>query len=194
MVNLGNFCVCLIFCFTIFEEVEKIDAKENLTRLIQQYQNLVFSICLKLTGDYFAAEDLAQETFLSAYHHYAEFDGNNEKAWICRIASNKCIDYQRAAARRMIPTTAEEMPEELFIYNNEPFQKVFNHEVLEEFKQCCKNLPPPYDTIALQHFLEGKTAKEIAEQSNVSIHTIQTQIYRAREKLKKIYRKEMLME
>ena len=44
-------------------EVEKIDSKENLIRLVEQYQNLIFSICLKLTGDYFTAEDLTQETF-----------------------------------------------------------------------------------------------------------------------------------
>lgn len=176
----------------IFEEVEQIDAKENLIRLIHQYQNLVFSICLKLTGDYFTAEDLAQETFLSAYHHYGEFDGNNEKAWICRIASNKCIDYQRAKARRDVPTITEEMPTEQLIDYHEPSQNICNQEVLEELEQCCKNLSPPYNKIALQHFLEGKTAKEIAEQSGISVHTIQTQIYRAREKLKKIYRKEML--
>ena len=86
----------------IAKEVENIDSKENLIRLISQYQNLVFSICLKLTGDYFAAEDLTQETFLAAYRHIEEFDGLAEKAWLCRIASNKCIDYRREAARRLV--------------------------------------------------------------------------------------------
>ena len=90
------------------KEVENIDVKENLIRLVQQYQNLIFSICLKLTGDYFTAEDLTQETFVLAYQHYEDFDGRDEKAWLCRIASNKCVDYQRAAARRMIPTTQED--------------------------------------------------------------------------------------
>ena len=46
-----------------------------------------------MTADYFAAEDLAQETFLSAYEHFRNFDGSNPKAWLCRIATNKCIDY-----------------------------------------------------------------------------------------------------
>ena len=73
--------------------MEKINEKDNLIRLIKEYQNLVFSICLKLTNDYFVAEDLTQETFLTAYQHLSEFDGKAEKAWLCRIASNKCIDY-----------------------------------------------------------------------------------------------------
>lgn len=78
--------------------------QEPFTQMVHKYQNLVFSICVKMTGDYFAAEDLTQETFLSAYQHKEEFDGKNEKAWLCRIASNKCIDYSRQAARRMVPT------------------------------------------------------------------------------------------
>lgn len=174
--------------------MEKIDAKDKFIRLIHQYQNLIFSICLKLTGDYFAAEDLAQETFVTAYQHWDEFDGENEKAWLCRIASNKAIDYKRAAARRIIATEDAELPQEALIDYNEPVQKILNKEILEELEKCCNALLPPYHQIAVQYFLEGKSAKEISEQSNVNLHTIQTQIYRTREKLKKLFRKEILNE
>ena len=47
--------------------------QEKLAALIDTYDKLVFSICYKLTGDYFAAEDLMQETFLSAFQK-REFD------------------------------------------------------------------------------------------------------------------------
>lgn len=173
--------------------MEKIDSKENFIRLINHYQNLIFSICLKLTGDYFAAEDLTQETFVSAFQHFDEFEGQSEKAWICRIASNKSIDYCRAAARRMVPTE-EEMLSEGLIDRTDPLQCFLNQEVLEELKICCEALPSPYNQVALSHFLDGKTAKEIAEQSGVGLNTIKTQIYRAREMLKKSFRKEMLKE
>ena len=172
--------------------MEKINSKDNFIAFVKQYQNLVFSICLKLTGDYFAAEDLTQETFLSAYQHQEEFDGKNEKAWICRIASNKCIDYQKAAARRMIPTMQEDLPEVAMVDENEPLQMVLNQEIMQEFGNYCSVLSPPYNEIARLYFLEGKSAKDIAEQFGINVHTVQTQIYRAREKLKKVYRKELL--
>ena len=178
----------------VTKEVENIDSKDSFIKFVQQYQNLVFSICLKLTGDYFAAEDLAQETFLAAYQHKREFNGENEKAWLCRIASNKCIDYQRAAARRMVPTLEEELPKAHLIERNEPLRSILNQEVMEELRVCCHALSPPYDEIANLYFLEGKTAKEIAEQLGANVHTVQTQIYRAKEKLKKSYRKELLKE
>ncbi len=172
--------------------MEKIDSKENFIRLINQYQNLIFSICLKLTGDYFAAEDLTQETFISAFQHLEEFDGEAEKAWLCRIASNKSIDYCRAAARRMIPTLQEEMSGEEMVDTQDPLHMVINQEIMEELQNCCKALPSPYEEVARKHFLEGRTAREIAEQTGTGLNTIQTRLYRAREMLKKSFRKEML--
>ena len=172
--------------------MEKIDSKENFIRLINQYQNLIFSICLKLTGDYFAAEDLTQETFISAFRHWEEFDGQAQKAWLCRIASNKCMDYCRAAARRMIPTLEEDMSAEELVDIQDPLHKVLNQEIMEELQNCCEALPPQYREIALRYFRDGKTAKEISEQTGVGLNTIQTRIYRARELLKKSFRKEML--
>ncbi len=85
------------------KEVVKIDREEKLKELMDGYSKLVFSICYRLTNDYFTAEDLTQETFLSAYSSLDRFDGRNERAWLSRIATNKC--------RRTFPTdrTCREM-------------------------------------------------------------------------------------
>lgn len=172
--------------------MEKINSKENFIKLVRQYQNLVFSVCLKLTGDYFAAEDLTQETFLSAYRHMEDFDGQAEKAWLCRIASNKCVDYLRAAARRAVPVAEEDLPEMADTSQEEPISRVLNRELLAELKTACEALKPPYREVALAHFSEGKTAGEIAAESNIGISTIKTRLYRAREMLKKTIGKELL--
>ena len=171
-----------------------IDSKQNLITLIKQYQNLVFSICLKLTGDYFAAEDLTQETFLAAYKHLEQCPTDAQKSWLCRIASNKCIDYSRSAARRLVPIEGEEIHSTELIAKEEPLRQVLNQEVMEELRSCCGLLPPPYKDTARLYFLENKTAKEIAQLSQTSPNTVKTHIHRAREMLKKIYRKELLQE
>ncbi len=176
------------------QEVEKIDSKENFIKLIQQYQNLVFSICLKLTGDYFAAEDLTQETFLSAYQHLSDFDGQAEKAWLCRIAGNKCVDYLRAAARRTVPVAEEELSETVDITQEDPLGRVLNQELLAKLKADCEALKSPYREVALSHFVEGKPAMEIAMSSGIGVNTVKTRLYRAREMLKKSFGKEMLKE
>lgn len=174
--------------------MENIDSNENLIRLMHKYQNLIFSICLKMVGDYFTAEDLAQETFLSAYRHMHEFDGTAEKAWLCRIASNLCIDYLRGSERRSLPTAPEELPESGSGEESEPLKLCMNQELMTRFARSCWELPSPYREAAIGHYLEGKTARKLAEQRGISLKTCQTHIYRAREMLKKTMRKELMDE
>ena len=169
--------------------MEKIDRKENLIRLINQYQNLIFSICLKFTGDYFTAEDITQETFISAYENEASFAGGSEKAWLCRIASNRCIDYQRAAARRTVIATEEQFQDIVVSEQQEPLNK----EILEELEKRCRALPETYREVAELYFIRARSAKEISDSLKLSIKTVQTRIYRARELLRKQYdRKELI--
>ncbi len=161
---------------------------EKLEAWMEKYENLVFSICYRMTGDYFAAQDITQETFLSAFRHASDFDGMNEKAWICRIASNKCVDYMRNAGRRQIPTEDEKMPESVS-YIGRPEEETLEQEVRQQLLKACRSLSPPYDRIAEDYFYLEKKAETIAGEQSQKVKTIQTRIYRARNMLREIYRK-----
>lgn len=169
--------------------MDNINGKDYFTELIDSYQNLVFSICCKLTGDYFAAEDLTQETFLSAYRHMDSFRGGNEKAYLCRIASNKCIDYLKSAGRRQIPSDDEMLKEKTDISPG-PEERFLEQEIKTTLLKRCRELKPPYDTIARLYFYEEQSPEEIAVRQNKNVKTVQTQIYRARAMLRKRYEKE----
>ncbi len=163
--------------------------ESRLAQLLETYDKLVFSICYKLTSDYFTAEDLTQETFLSAFQKYDSFDGENEKAWICRIATNKSIDYLRSASRRSVPVedsffalTAEQ--------RGSPEEVCLEEEIKNQLAQRCNDLKPPYNEVARDYYLRELSPKEIAARQGKSVKTIQTQIYRARQMLKKVYGKE----
>lgn len=172
----------------------KIDQKENLIRLIDQYQNLIFSICLRMTGDYFTAEDLTQETFLAAYRNWDRFEGGSEKAWLCRIATNKCIDHCRSSMSKTVISAEEEIQDVEAAGRDGPLQQVLNREIMQELEHCCNMLSPPYAEVARMYFLEGKQVKEITEQTGAGLNTVKTRIHRAREMLKKHFRKELLQE
>ncbi len=163
--------------------------REAFSGLVDTYEKLVFSICYKITGDYFAAEDLTQETFLSAFQKYDTFDGSNEKAWVCRIATNKSIDFMRSSSRKNTPT------EDVFFdavedKRENPEEMCIEKEVKRQLKKICQELKPPYDEIAKEYYLNELTALEIAEKKGINVKTIQTQIYRARDMLRKKYGKE----
>lgn len=170
--------------------MDKINAEFHLTTLIDQYQNLIFSVCYKLTQDYFAAQDLTQDTFLSAFEHAEDFHGGNEKAWLCRIASNKSIDYLRQAGRRSIPTEDEKMPE-IPSTAGCPEHETLEKEVRSTLLRNCRSLNPPYDEIAYLYFYEEKKPAEIAAIQDKKLKTVQTQIYRARTLMRTLYQNEM---
>lgn len=167
------------------------DSQEQLEHWMTQYQNLIYSICYRLTGDYFDAEDLAQDTFLSAYRHLPDFDGQNEKAWLCRIATNKCIDYLKRAGRRSVPT------EEVYFAalpdsRSSPEKEILEKEIQNQLWNCCNQLSPPYRQAALDYYYYELSIQEIAEKTGKNKKTLQTQIYLAKGMLRKQMREEDL--
>ncbi len=175
----------------IRREADRINDQEYLSYCIDTYQNLIFSICYKLTGNYFDAEDLTQDTFLSAYRNFSKFDGKNEKAWLARIATNKCLDYKKRGARSEVPTQEEFFAAQPQAQGSDNtcetlcMQKL----VLEELKRCCETLKPPYDEIAEKYFYQEMSVGEIASALNRNEKTVQTQVYRAKAMLRKLYEK-----
>ncbi|MCM1174110.1 MAG: sigma-70 family RNA polymerase sigma factor [Blautia sp.] len=145
-----------------------------------------------MTADYFAAEDLAQETFLSAYEHLKSFDGGSPKAWLCRIAANKCIDYMSHSGRRSIPTEDVylEKGAEAGKASESPEAICMEQEARKMLLMNCRRLKKPYDEIAEAYYYDEMDVGEIAERRGMKTKTVRTQIYRARSMLRKIYRKE----
>lgn len=145
----------------------------------------MYSICLKLTGNQFDAEDLTQETYLSVYKNLNTFQRDYEKAWICKIATNKGLDFLKASGRRSEPKEdtyfAEvkdggEGPEEAYLHQ----------ESKEYVYTICQSLKSPYKEVATEHFYREKSVKEISEETGKGIKTVQTQVYRAKAMIKKL--------
>ena len=168
-------------------EVEKIHSNEYFENLIEEYGNLIFSICYRFTNHYFDAQDLAQETFLSAYRSLDQFDGTYPKAWLTRIATNKCLDYQKQAARKTSPT------EDSFFLTIEEKQDTLeeiclNDDIRNRLLLLIRKLEEPYQSIAYDYFYLEMSPKEIAEKKQKNVKTIQTQIYRTKARMKKLWK------
>ncbi len=169
------------------DELEKDQSEQRLQQALEQYEKLIFSLCYRMTNHYFDAQDLTQETFLAYYQSLDTFDGTHEKAYLAKIATNKCLDYLKRADRRTVPA------EDTVITTNMPTapppeKQVLEDIVQEELRELCVSLPPPYGRVAEMHYCRGMTAKQIAEKTNSKLKTIQTQIGRAKKQLQKKYR------
>ena len=163
---------------------------EQWQKSIEEYENLVFTICYQMVKDYHEAQNLTQETFLSAYTHRESCQIETVKPWLARIAANKAKDYLKSAyfRRERIEISQQQkdtspLPEAIYL------QK----EAVEKMKQHILDLQEPYHLVSRMYFLEGKMIADIAKELNRPQKTVQTQLYRSKkilqEKMKKEERK-----
>jgi RNA polymerase sigma-70 factor, ECF subfamily len=64
------------------------------------FKPLLFSICYRMLGSIVEAEDIVQETFLKAYQINDDQTLDNKKAYLCKMATNRCLDVLKSARHR----------------------------------------------------------------------------------------------
>lgn len=145
-------------------------------RLVQKYQSLVYTICRQLVADEGYAQDLTQETFLSAWRSMDRCPAGYEKQWLARIASNKAKDYLRSAWARRVNTPGDDV---LALEEAQVLDALGE----EELTQRILALREPYKTPCRLMLLEQHTAAEAARLCGRPQKTVEAQVFRAKKML-----------
>ena len=156
---------------------------EQFQCLIERYERLVFTVCYQLVRDYHEAQNLAQDTFVSAYAHREQVAEQNLKGWLARIAANKAKDYLKSAYNRKVCLSQDMSELDLVRAESSPERLYIHGEDAQRIRQEILNLKEPYHKVAVLFFLEEKSIDEIADALRRPKKTVQTQLYRARGKL-----------
>jgi len=71
--------------------------------LVDPYRRELQAHCYRILGSVQDAEDVLQEALLAAWRSIGQFDGRSLRAWLYRIATNRCLNYLRGESRRPQP-------------------------------------------------------------------------------------------
>ena len=160
-------------------------------QLVIAYQKPIYNLALRMTGNRDDAFDLTQETFLKAWHAISLFQFDSKfLTWLCRIASNTCIDFLRKERRRQTVslTAMDDLDETYEIDVADPDQdpaKIIETAMdRDAVYQALQMLPAEYREALSMRVMEDMRYEDIAEALNVKPGTVKSRISRAREKLR----------
>lgn len=173
--------------------VQMNDDHQAFARLVQRWEQPIFRLCARMTGDTHQAEDLKQEAFARVYTHRMEFRTESKfSSWLWRIALNLCYDALRKRQRHgECPLEDEPDGESALLREHaadeaSPDLQVVAQEENEIVRQALGRLPETGRTLLALRYGEGLKLREIAEILELSEATVSYRIAVALDQITKI--------
>jgi RNA polymerase sigma-70 factor (ECF subfamily) len=150
-----------------------------LGRLAEHHYDRLYRWLFHLTHDRHAAEDLVQETLLTAFAALPRFRaGSNFRAWLFRIAHNNFINQRRAAVKQ-----GGVLGDNLAAPGDEPVDQLARREAEALARDAIRALPPEFRAALLLRIEEGLSFREIAGVLGLTEETARWRVFKARQKL-----------
>ena len=163
-------------------EVIKKKAKIIFEKWVNDFSDPLYSWALYKTSSKETAEDLVQDTFMSAYHKIDSFKGKSQpKTWLFSILNNKIIDFYRKNAKvkkhefKINEKTGFQLTDDLFnesdnwksrkidtIWDDEK-ELLDNPDFNGVMANCIDNLPRKWKTAITSKYLTNEKTDKICQ-------------------------------
>ena len=162
--------------------------KKAFTELMLKQKNSLYKIARTHMNKETDVEDVVQETMIEAFIKIHQLKNEDSfKRWIEKILINQCNEFYRKKYNNEIPVEVEKIKSMCNIENkvNETEEKI-------DFNLLIKNLDKIEREIILLFYNEKYKIREISEVLNMNENTVKTKLLRAKKKLKKFQKKEVM--
>ena len=156
--------------------------------LVERHSSIVYNLALRMMGNPQEAEEVLQETFISAFRAIDRFEGRSQLGtWLYRIAYNAALMRLR---RREVPTSSidepvvsedgEELPRQLIDWTNLPDDLVLGKELRSVLDEAVAALPQSLRSVFVLRDIEGLSTAEVAEALSLTETNVKVRLHRAR--------------
>jgi RNA polymerase sigma factor (sigma-70 family) len=151
-------------------------------QIYKLYYKAMYNTSLRIVNDTMEAEDIMQESFLSAFEKIETYSGTvSFGAWLKKIVINRSLD-----ALNKKKAVFEDIESHIGIRDESQDDSERYQEIdirVEEVKEAIERLPDGYRVILSLYLLEGYDHDEIAEILSINSSTSRSQLSRAKQKL-----------
>jgi RNA polymerase sigma-70 factor (ECF subfamily) len=163
--------------------------REALDELFRRYRLIAYRVAQRLLGNEADALDAVQEAFVKALTHLPGFQGRSSfKTWLLRVVSNAALDLGRQRGRRegvsmdaLGPHHREGIEP---LVEPDPGLSLHRDDLRQALQQALAQLPPAQRQTFVLHAEAELSYREVADVLGISIGTVMSRLYYARQKLR----------
>jgi RNA polymerase sigma-70 factor (ECF subfamily) len=161
---------------------------EAIQPLLEEKMKMIYKYLVKMGANRNDAEDIVQETVYKFFLYIESIDAEKASSWLFRVAVNHYYDLCRKQKRRGTVSI------ENFSFQDDsllPEEYLGKTELKEEIHHVLDQLNPTYKQLLFLKYELELTYEEMADMLDLKLPTLKTYLFRAREKFKEIYRRDM---
>ncbi len=161
-------------------------------QLVEENASRIYRLALRMMGNEADAEDVLQETFMSAFKAIESFEERASlSTWLYRIASNAAL--MRLRRKEPVQVSVDEpverddgdlVPRQFFDFCCLPEEDLMRVEAREEMQRAIEELPTTLKSVFILRDIEGLSTEETAQALDLSISAVKSRLMRARLKLR----------
>lgn len=168
--------------------------EQAFARLVERHRRAVYRAAYAALGSPAEAEDVAQETFVSAFRTLAGFRGDAAlKTWLLTIAWRKALDRRRSVTRWLKLTAARGGPasdpqdaiERVPSAARSPEERLASDELARTVRQLVATLPRKLRDVLLLAGSDDYTYEQIGQMLGIPVGTVKWRVSEARRVLRK---------
>jgi len=159
--------------------------------LVRRYQERIYATIYHMTANHEDANDLAQETFIKAYHALKSFKGDSSFfTWVYRIAVNKTINFLKQRKNKThlslndLDFNAEHDADLVALISEKtPRREVNLIELQEKLNAALQKLSEVHRLVVTLHDVQGLSHEEISKIMGCNTGTVRSRLFYARQQL-----------
>jgi RNA polymerase sigma-70 factor (ECF subfamily) len=159
-----------------------------LDELFRRYRAMSYRVAYRLLGREADALDAVQNGFVKALRNLQHFRGDSSfKTWLLRIVSNAALDIGRQRQRESrIPQSPADNPPDLYGPGCLPpaDTELLRADLRLKIEEALAQLPESQRQTFVLHVDGGLSYREVAETLGISIGTVMSRLFYARQRLK----------